>query len=204
MAIRVHHLNQSRSQRIVWLLEELGLPYELVRYQRDAVTRFAPPALKAIHPLGKSPLLEDDGVLIEESGAIVQYLLDRYGKGALQPAAGTPAALRHLQLLHFAEGSAMLPLLLRIYVARLGDGGAPLQDRIDGEVASHFDYLEGILEPSGYFIGAGLTGADIMLSFPVGIAVKQPEGSRWPRLKAYTDALEARPAWQRALAATGG
>ena len=104
MAIRVHHLNKSRSQRIVWLLEELGLPYELVRYQRDAVTNFAPPELKAIHPLGKSPLLEDDGVLIEESGAIVQYLLDRYGKGALQPAPGTPAALRHLQLLHFAEG----------------------------------------------------------------------------------------------------
>lgn len=204
MAIRVHHLNKSRSQRIVWLLEELGLPYELVRYQRDAVTNFAPPELKAIHPLGKSPLLEDDGVLIEESGAIVQYLLDRYGKGALQPAAGTPAALRHLQLLHFAEGSAMIPLLLRIYVSRLGDGGVPLHGRIDSEVTNHFDYLESILEPSGYFIGDSLTGADIMLSFPVGIAVKQAEGSRWPRLQAFTAAIEARPAWQKAMAATEG
>lgn len=204
MAIRVHHLNKSRSQRIVWLLEELGLPYELVRYQRDAVTNFAPPELKAIHPLGKSPLLEDDGVLIEESGAIVQYLLDRYGKGALQPEAGTPAALRHLQLLHFAEGSAMIPLLLRIYVARLGDGGVPLHGRIDSEVTNHFDYLESILEPSGYFIGDSLTGADIMLSFPVGIAVKQAEGSRWPRLQAFTAAIEARPAWQKAMAATEG
>lgn len=204
MAIRVHHLNKSRSQRIVWLLEELGLPYELVRYQRDAVTNFAPPELKAIHPLGKSPLLEDDGVLIEESGAIVQYLLDRYGKGALQPAPGTPAALRHLQLLHFAEGSAMIPLLLRIYVSRLGDGGVPLHGRIDSEVTNHFDYLESILEPSGYFIGDSLTGADIMLSFPVGIAVKQSEGSRWPRLQAFTAAIEARPAWQKAMAATEG
>ena len=204
MAIRVHHLNKSRSQRIVWLLEELGLPYELVRYQRDAVTNFAPPELKAIHPLGKSPLLEDDGVLIEESGAIVQYLLDRYGKGALQPAAGTPAALRHLQLLHFAEGSAMIPLLLRIYVSRLGDGGVPLHGRIDSEVTNHFDYLESILEPSGYFIGDSLTGADIMLSFPVGIAVKQSEGSRWPRLQAFTAAIEARPAWQKAMVATEG
>ena len=204
MAIRVHHLNKSRSQRIVWLLEELGLPYELVRYQRDAVTNFAPPELKAIHPLGKSPLLEDDGVLIEESGAIVQYLLDRYGKGALQPAPGTPAALRHLQLMHFAEGSAMIPLLLRIYVSRLGDGGVPLHGRIDSEVTNHFDYLESILEPSGYFIGDSLTGADIMLSFPVGIAVKQSEGSRWPRLQAFTAAIEARPAWQKAMAATEG
>ena len=204
MAICIHHLNQSRSQRIVWLLEELGLPYELVRYQRDPVTNFAPPELKAIHPLGKSPLLEDDGVLIEESGAIVQYLLDRYGKGALQPAAGTPAALRHLQLMHFAEGSAMIPLLLRIYVSRLGDGGVPLHGRIDSEVTSHFDYLESILESSGYFIGDDLTGADIMLSFPVGIAVKQPEAARWPRLKAYTAAIEARPAWQKAMAATEG
>ncbi|KQQ36233.1 glutathione S-transferase [Duganella sp. Leaf126] len=204
MTIRVHHLNKSRSQRIVWLLEELGLPYELVRYQRDPVTNFAPPELKAIHPLGKSPLLEDDGVLIEESGAIVQYLLDRYGKGRFQPAAGTPAALRHLQLMHFAEGSAMIPLLLRIYVSRLGEGGAPLHGRIDSEVASHFDYLESILEPSGYFIGDDLTGADIMLSFPVGIAAKQPEAGNWPRLKAFTAAIEARPAWQKAMAATGG
>lgn len=204
MTIRVHHLNQSRSQRIVWLLEELGLDYELVRYQRDAVTHFAPPELKKIHPLGKSPLLEDNGVLIEESGAIAQYLCDTYGNGRLLPAAGTPDALRHLQLMHFAEGSAMIPLLLRIYVARLKEGGAPLHGRIDSEVTSHFDYLESIVQPSGYFIGASLTAADIMLSFPVSLAVQQPEGQRWPRLQAFIDAIKARPAWQKAMAVTEG
>lgn len=204
MTIRVHHLNQSRSQRIVWLLEELGLPYEIVRYQRDAVTNFAPPELKKIHPLGKSPLVEDDGQLIEESGAIVQYLCDRYGDGRLQPAPGSPAALRHLQLMHFAEGSAMLPLLLRIYVSRLGEGGAPLHERIDEQVTSYFDYLESILLPSGYFIGDGLTAADIMLSFPVILATRQPESQRWPKLKAFVDNIKARPAWQRAQEQTGG
>ena len=204
MTIRVHHLNKSRSQRIVWLLEELGLAYEIVRYQRDAKTNFAPPELKKIHPLGKSPLLEDDGELIEESGAIVQYLCDRYGQGRLQPEPGSKAALKHLQLMHFAEGSAMLPLLLRIYVSRLGEGGAPLHERIDGEVVSYFDYLESILQPSGFFIGDGLTAADIMLSFPVILATQQPEGQHWPKLKAFVDTIKARPAWQRAMAATEG
>ena len=204
MTIRVHHLNKSRSQRIVWLLEELGLTYEIVRYQRDAKTNFAPPELKKIHPLGKSPLLEDDGELIEESGAIVQYLCDRYGNGRLQPEPGSKAALKHLQLMHFAEGSAMLPLLLRIYVSRLGEGGAPLHERIDGELVSYFDYLESILQPSGFFIGDGLTAADIMLSFPVILATMQPEGQRWPKLKAFVDTIKARPAWQRAMAATEG
>ena len=204
MTIRVHHLNKSRSQRIVWLLEELGLTYEIVRYQRDAKTNFAPPELKKIHPLGKSPLLEDDGELIEESGAIAQYLCDRYGDGRLQPEPGSSAALKHLQLMHFAEGSAMLPLLLRIYVSRLGEGGAPLHGRIDAEIVSYFDYLESILQPSGYFIGDGLTAADIMLSFPVILATQQPEGQRWPKLKAFVDTIKARPAWQRAMAATEG
>lgn len=204
MTIRVHHLNQSRSQRIVWLLEELQLPYELVRYQRDAKTHFAPPELKAIHPLGKSPLVEVDGELIEESGAIVQYLCDRFGEGRLQPEPGSPAALRHLQLMHFAEGSAMLPLLLRIYVSRLGEGGVPLHERIDSEVVSHFDYLESILRPSGHFIGDTLSAADIMLSFPVMLATQQTEGQRWPKLKAFVETIKARPAWQRAQAATGG
>lgn len=204
MTIRVHHLNQSRSQRIVWLLEELQLPYELVRYQRDAKTHFAPPELKAIHPLGKSPLVEVDGELIEESGAIVQYLCDRFGEGRLQPEPGSPAALRHLQLMHFAEGSAMLPLLLRIYVSRLGEGGVPLHGRIDSEVVSHFDYLESILRPSGHFIGDTLSAADIMLSFPVMLATQQTEGQRWPKLKAFVETIKARPAWQRAQAATGG
>lgn len=180
------------------------MPYELVRYQRDAKTHFAPPELKAIHPLGKSPLVEVDGELIEESGAIVQYLCDRFGEGRLQPEPGSPAALRHLQLMHFAEGSAMLPLLLRIYVSRLGEGGVPLHERIDSEVVSHFDYLESILRPSGHFIGDTLSAADIMLSFPVMLATQQTEGQRWPKLKAFVETIKARPAWQRAQAATGG
>ena len=204
MTIRVHHLNKSRSQRIVWLLEELGLPYEVVRYQRDAKTNFAPPELKKIHPLGKSPLLEDDGELIEESGAIVQYLCDRYGDGRLQPEPGSRAALKHLQLMHFAEGSAMVPLLLRIYVSRLGEGGAPLHGRIDEQVGSLFDYLESILQPSGYFVGDELSAADIMLSFPVILATQQPEAQRWPKLGAFAEMVKARPAWQRAMAVTEG
>jgi len=204
MTIRVHHLNKSRSQRIVWLLEELGLPYEIIRYQRDASSHFAPPELKKIHPLGKSPLVECDGQLIEESGAIVQYLCDRYGDGRLQPKPGSPAALRHLQLMHFAEGSAMLPLLLRIYVSRLGEGGAPLHGRIDEQVTSYFDYLDSIVRPSGFFIDDDLTAADIMLSFPVILATQQAESQRWPMLKAFVDAIKARPAWQRAQEQTGG
>jgi glutathione S-transferase len=204
MTIRVHHLNKSRSQRIVWLLEELGLAYDIVRYQRDAKTNLAPPELKKIHPLGKSPLVEDGGELIEESGAIVQYLCDRYGQGRLQPEPGSSAALKHLQLMHFAEGSAVLPLLLRLYVSRLGEAGAPLRERIDDQVVSYFDYLESILQPSGYFIGDGLTAADIMLSFPVILATQQPEGQRWPKLGAFVELIKARPAWQRAMAVTEG
>jgi glutathione S-transferase len=137
-------------------------------------------------------------------GAIVQYLCDHYGEGRLQPKPGSPAALKHLQLMHFAEGSAMIPLLLRIYVSRLGEGGAPLHERIDDQVVSYFDYLESILQPSGYFIGDDLTAADIMLSFPVILATQQPEGKRWPKLCAFVESIKARPAWQRAMGVTEG
>ena len=164
MGIIVHHLNNSRSQRILWLLEELGVDYAIRHYQRDAVTNLAPPELKAVHPLGKSPLLEIDGRVIEESGAIVQVLCERYG--AWLPEPGTDDALRHLELMHFAEGSAMTPILLNLYVGRLGDAGAPLQPRIDEQLAAHFGYLESILRPSGHFVGNDWTGADVMLSFP--------------------------------------
>lgn len=204
MSIVIHHLDKSRSQRVVWLLEELGLDYRIRHYRRDAVTNLAPPALKQIHPLGKAPLLEDDGILIQESGAIVQYLCDRYGQGRFIPPAGTPDALRHLQFMHFAEGSAMTPMLLRLYVAGLGDAGKPLHPRIDEQVAAHFDYLENELRPSGHFVGDDWTGADVMLSFPAELAVLQPEAARWPKLAAFTARIHARPAWQRAVEATGG
>ena len=196
MTLIVHHLNNSRSQRILWTLEELGVPYEIKHYQRDAVTNLAPPELKAIHPLGKSPLLEDDGALIEESGAIVQYLLDTYGEGRFQPEPGSKDALRHLQLMHFAEGSAMTPILLQLYTSRLGDAAAPLQPRIQEQLASHFAYLESELRPSGHFIGDDWTGADFMLSFPAEIAVMQGQGAAYPKLAAFVVAAHARPAWQ--------
>ena len=196
MTLIVHHLNNSRSQRILWTLEELGVPYEIKHYQRDAVTNLAPPELKAIHPLGKSPLLEDDGILIEESGAIVQYLLDAYGEGRFQPEPGSKDALRHLQFMHFAEGSAMTPILLQLYTSRLGDAAAPLQPRIQEQLSSHFAYLENELSPSGHFIGDDWTGADFMLSFPAEIAVMQGQGAAYPKLSAFVAAAHARPAWQ--------
>ncbi|MFM6931762.1 MAG: glutathione S-transferase family protein [Novosphingobium sp.] len=196
MSLIVHHLNNSRSQRVLWALEELGLPYEIRHYQRDAVTNLAPPELKAVHPLGKSPLLEDDGAVIEESGAIIQYLLDKYGNGRFQPASGSAEALRHLQWMHFAEGSAMTPILLQLYTSRLGDAAAPLQPRIAEQLASHFGYLESELRASGHFVGDDLTGADMMLSFPAEIAVRQGHGANYPKLAAFVAAMHARPAWQ--------
>ena len=196
MSLIVHHLNNSRSQRVLWALEELGLSYEIKHYQRDAVTNLAPPELKAVHPLGKSPLLEDGGVVIEESGAIIQHLLGTYGKGRFQPAPGTPEALRHLQWMHFAEGSAMTPILLQLYTSRLGDAAAPLTPRISEQLASHFAYLESELRPSGHFVGDDLTGADMMLSFPAEIAVMQGQGGSYPKLAAFVAALHARPAWK--------
>lgn len=198
MGIVVHHLNNSRSQRVLWLLEELGVDYDIRHYQRDAVTNLAPPELKAVHPLGKSPLLEIDGRVIEESGAIVQVLCERYGNGAWLPVAGSDDELRHLELMHFAEGSAMTPILMQLYTSRLGDAAAPLKPRIDEQLAAHFGYMEHILRPSGHFIGDSWTGADVMLSFPAEIAVMQGAGETFPKLAAFVAAIRARPAWQRA------
>ena len=202
MGIIVHHLNNSRSQRIVWLLEELGVDYEIRHYQRDAVTNLAPPELKVVHPLGKSPLLEIDGRVIEESGAIVQVLCERFGAQGWLPAPGSDDALRHLELMHFAEGSAMTPILLNLYVARLGDAAAPLMPRINEQLAAHFGYLESIVRPSGHFIGDGWTGADVMLSFPAEIAAMQA-AEAFPKLAAFAAAVHARPAWQRAREKSG-
>lgn len=203
MSIIVHHLNNSRSQRILWLLEELELAYDIRHYQRDAVTNLAPPELKAVHPLGKSPLLEIDGRVIEESGAIVQTLCERYGHGGWLPMAGTDDALRHLELMHYAEGSAMTPVLLQLYTARLGDAAAPLAPRITEQLTANFGYMEQILRPSGHFIGDDWTGADVMLSFPAEVAVMQGQGANLPKLAAFVGAIHARPAWQRARAKGG-
>lgn len=198
MTLIIHHLNNSRSQRILWLLEELGADYTIRRYERDARTNLAPPELAALHPLGKSPVLEDDGRLVIESGAIVEYLGARHGGAALVPAPDTDDWVRHLEWMHFAEGSAMTPILLNLYTTPLGDAAAPLAPRIQQQLASHFGYMEKQIGESGHFIGNALSAADIMLSFPAEIAIMQGGGAAYPRLAAFVEAMHARPAWQRA------
>ena len=195
--ITVHHLNDSRSQRVLWLLEELGLPYAIEHYARDATTRLAPPALMAVHPLGKSPVLEDGGLKIIESGAIIEYLIRQHGGGRLQPAAGTADFEAYSQWLHYAEGSAMLPLMLKLYVGRLGDAGAPLAPRINSELANHLGYVERSLQGREWLVGDGLSGADIQMSF-VGEAARGLRAS-YPAMDAWVKRFQARPAYQRAL-----
>lgn len=199
MSLIVHHLNNSRSQRILWLLEELNLNYEIRHHQRDAVTNLAPPELLAVHPLGKSPVIEDGGKVIYESAAIVEYICERHGGAHLVPARGTDDHIRYVEYLHFAEGSAMTPILLNLYTARLGEAAAPLRPRIDQQLQSHFQYMEGQILPSGWFVGDALTGADIMLSFPAEAAVKMGYAADKPKLTAYVAAIHARPAYQKAL-----
>lgn len=201
--IEVHHLNASRSRRITWLLEELGVEYTVVAYRRDPVTRLAPPELKAVHPLGKSPVIRDDGRVIIESGAIVDYLVRRYGHGRFAPATNAPDYERYVQLLHYAEGSAMLPLLLKLYVGRLGEAGAPLQPRIQSELQNHLGWLDGELAGRDFFVGNDLTGADVQLSFVAQLAVQFCGREAFPNLTRFADRVEARPAYQRAIAKSG-
>ena len=203
MTLKVHHLNNSRSQRILWLLEELGVPYEIVHHQRDAVTNLAPPELLAVHPLGKSPVIEDDGKMVYESAAIVEYICERHGGKHLIPARGSDDHIHYLEWMHFAEGSAMTPILLNLYTGRLGDAAAPLRPRIEHQLQSHFKYMEDRLLSSGYFVGDSLTGADIMLSFPAEAAVKMGYAADKPKLTAYVAAIHDRPAYQAALTKGG-
>jgi len=196
--ITVHHLNNSRSQRILWLLEELGLPYDIRHYKR-LETRLAPPELKAIHPAGKSPVITDDGRTVFESGAIIDYLIRRHGGGRLQPDPATAAYDDYQMWLHYAEGSAMLPLMLNLYVSRLGDGGAPLQPRIDSEIANHLGYLDAHLKGREFLVGDSLTGADIQMSFIGEIAQAYGKRAVFPNLDAWVKRLHARPAWRKAL-----
>ena len=195
--IVVHHLNDSRSQRVLWLLEELGLPYDIRHYARDASTRLAPPELLAVHPLGKSPVLEDGGLKVIESGAIVDYLIRRHGGGQLQPASGTPEFEVYNQWLHYAEGSAMLPLMLKLYTSRLGDAAAPLAPRINSELANHLGYVNAALQGRDWLLGDALSGADIQMSF-VGEAARTLRAS-YPAMDAWVRRCQARPAYQRAL-----
>ena len=212
--ITVHHLNNSRSQRVLWLLEELGLPYELKRYQRDPRTMLAPPELKRVHPLGKSPVITEDERTVAESGAIVEYLVERHGRGRLVPAPGTDEKLRYTYWLHYAEGSAMPPLLLKLVFSRIETAPMPFFARpiarkiartgqktfIDPQIRLHLDYLESQLSPQGWFAGDEFTAADIQMSFPLEAAAARSglEGSH-PRLAAFLQRIHARPAYQRAL-----
>ncbi len=201
--ITVHHLNDSRSQRILWLLEELGVPYEIKHYQRDATTRLAPAELKAVHPLGKSPVITDDGRTIIESSAIIDYLIRRHGGGRLQPDPATPAYDDYVQWLHFAEGSAMLPLMLKLYVSRLGAAGAPLHPRIESEIANHLGYINTALTGRDYLLGSGLTGADIQMSFVGEIMRARENRAAYPAVDAWVGRFQARPAYQAALSRGG-
>lgn len=197
--IIVHHLNDSRSQRILWLLEELGLPYEIKPYQRDAQTRLAPPELKKVHPLGKSPVITDGNRTIIESGAIIDYVIRRYGKGRLQPALDSPAYDEYVQWLHYAEGSAMLPLMLNLYAARLGEAAAPLMPRIESEIANHLGYIDSALKGRQFLVGDSLTGADIQMSFVGEVASAFGKRAQYPNLDAWTRRLHERPAYKKAL-----
>ena len=216
--ITVHHLNNSRSQRIVWLLEELGLDYEIKRYQRDPQTMLAPASLRAVHPLGKSPVITDGELTLAESGAIIDYLIERYGAGRFAPAAGTPARLRYNYWLHYAEGSAMTPLLLKLVFDRIESAPMPFfvkpiakgisakvkSSFIEPQLKQHLDYLEGELGQSGWFAGDAFSGADVQLSFVLEAAAARAglDASR-PKLMDFLKRIHARPAYQRALGRGG-
>ncbi len=202
--ITVHHLENSRSQRILWMLEELGLPYQVKRYERNRVTMLAPPELKVVHPLGKSPVVEHDGHTLIETGAIVEYLVE-LGGGRLGPPADRAGALRYRQFLHYAEGSLMPPLLVKLVLGRIPLFGKRAQKRIQPMIAVHLDWLETQLAARDWFAGADMTGADIMMSFPLEAARSRAglTAQSHPRLAAFLDRIHARPAYQAALAAGG-
>jgi len=210
--IIVHHLNDSRSQRVLWLLEELGLDYEVRRYERDRQTMLAPPELRAIHPLGKSPVIEDGDVKVAETGAVIEYLLDTYGQGRLKPGPGTEDARRYTYWLHYAEGSAMTPLLLKLIFSRIpsqspglirpivkGVSKTVLGRMVDPQLKTHGDYWESELAATGWFAGADFSAADIMMSFPLEAAAARAGGADRPQSEAFLKRIHARPAYQKAL-----
>jgi len=212
--ITVHHLNNSRSQRVLWLLEELGVPYEIQKYQRDAKTMLAPPELARVHPLGKSPVVTDDGAAVAESGAIIEYLLDKYSAGLLRPPAGTEDRRRFTYWLHFAEGSAMPPLLLKLIFDRIETGPMPFFAKpfargiarkvkglmVEPNLKRQLDFMEGELTRTEWFAGSAFSAADIQMSFPVEAAQQRAglDASR-PKLLEFLKKIHARPAYQRAL-----
>ena len=212
--ITVHHLENSRSQRVLWLLEELGLPYEIKKYERDAKTMLAPPELQQVHPLGKSPVITDAGLVVAESGAIVEYLVERYGVGRFAPAPGTPQRLAYRYWMHFAEGSAMPPLLLKLIFGRIPQSPMPffakpiargictqvLQRLVEPNLKRQLDFMEAELGKSEWFAGDAFSAADIQMSFPLEAAAQRAglDASR-PNLMAFLKRIHARPAYRAAL-----
>ncbi|MDZ7954873.1 glutathione S-transferase [Nostoc sp. DedQUE09] len=199
--IVVHHLNNSRSQRVLWLLEELGIEYEIKFYERDAKTMMAPESLRQVHPLGKSPVITDADLAIAESGAIIEYLIDRYGNGQLVPASGTPEHLRYKYWLHYAEGSAMLPLVMQVILNNFGAGDSSVVSGfVAPQIKLHFDYIEDELRKNTWFVGNEFTAADIQMSFPLEIVAALPEEvNNRPKLKEFVERIHGRPAYKRAL-----
>jgi len=216
--IIVHHLEQSRSQRVLWLLEELSLEYRIEHYSRDRETSLAPASLKQVHPLGKSPVIVDERpaspITVAETGAIVEYLIDHYGEGRLKPASGSTDALRYRYWLHYAEGSLMPPLLLKLVMNKIATAPMPFfakpiaktlsskvsEGFIDPNIKLHFDYVEAELAKGDFLAGPDLTGADVMMSFPLEAAAARNDITRArPKLKAYLARLHGRPAYKAAL-----
>jgi glutathione S-transferase len=214
--ITVHHLEDSRSQRVLWLMEELELPYEVKRYERDPKTRLAPAELLKVHPLGKSPVIDDDGRVVAETGAIIDYVVERYGDGRLIPAGGTDARLAYVYWLHFAEGSAMPPLVMKLIFNTMVQRApkllkgvvkavtAPvLAGFVEPNIARQLAFIESHLATSPWFAGPDFTAADIMMSFPLEAAAQRADLTPLPKVKAFLAAIHGRPAYERALARGG-
>ncbi|MBX3221303.1 MAG: glutathione S-transferase [Labilithrix sp.] len=210
--ITVHHLERSRSQRVLWLLEELGLEYELKEYKRDAKTMLGPPELRKVHPLGKSPIVTDGDRTLAESGAILDYLVTAHGGGRLRPETGTPERLRYDYWLHYAEGSAMPPLLLKLVFEQVkrrapwpvrpiarAIAGKVLGDFVHPQLELHFDWVESELGKSAWFAGDELTAADIQMSYPVEAHAVRGVGAARPNMAAWLERVRARPAYKRAI-----
>ncbi len=212
--ITLHHLEKSRSHRVLWLLEELGVPYELKEYKRNPKTMLAPPELRKIHPLGKSPVITDDAndAVVAESAVILDYIVDRHGEGRLRPAADSADRLRYTYWMHYAEGSAMPPLLLKLIFETIKKkapflakpvakaiANRVLDEFVDPQIKTHFDWVESELRKSTWLAGEELTAADIQMSYPIEAATLRAEGSERPKMAAFIERIRARPAYQRAI-----
>lgn len=195
----VHHLSHSRSQRILWLLEELDVPYEIRFYEREGRSHLAPEALKSIHPLGKSPVITDDDRVVAESGAIIDYIVRRHGKGRLAPSPDSWLYDQYVQWLHYAEGSAALPLIMKGFTSYLSNTWRPLKQRVDTELDTHLNYLDRSLKESGYLVGNAFSAADVQMSFIGELAAVRTDRSRFPNLEAWVCRFQRRPAYQAAV-----